>query len=51
MSQNELYNYTKEFRKQMTSLSRDNKSIPINEDSTILLNKFEIAKILMANYS
>ena len=28
----------------MTSLSRDNKSIPINEDSTIVLNKFEIAK-------
>tara|TARA_Y100000996_G_scaffold407336_1_gene384824 strand:- start:10 stop:966 length:957 start_codon:yes stop_codon:yes gene_type:complete len=44
MSQNELKNYTKQYRKQMTSLSRDNKSIPINEDSTIVLNKFEIAK-------
>ena len=44
MSQNELKNSTKQYRKQMTSLSRDNKSIPINEDSTIVLNKFEIAK-------
>mgnify|MGYP001200747082 CR=1 FL=1 len=44
MSQNELKNATKEYRKQMTSLSKDNKSIPVNEDSTIVLNKFEIAK-------
>ena len=44
MNQSELKSATKEYRKEMTSLSRDNKSIPINEDTTILLNKFEIAK-------
>ena len=44
MSQSELKSATKQYRKEMTSLSRDNKSIPINEDTTILLNKFEIAK-------
>ena len=44
MNQNELKNATKQYRKEMTSVSRDNKSIPINEDTTVLLNKFEIAK-------
>jgi hypothetical protein len=44
MSQNELKNATKQYRKQMTSFSKDNKSIVIDEDSTLLLNKFEIAK-------
>ena len=44
MSQNELKNATKQYRKQMTSFSKDNKSILIDEDSTLLLNKFEIAK-------
>jgi hypothetical protein len=44
MNQNELKNATKQYRKEMTSVSRDNKSIPINEDTTVLLNKFKIAK-------
>ena len=44
MSQNELKNATIQYRKQMTSFSKDNKSIVIDEDSTLLLNKFEIAK-------
>ena len=44
MSQNELKNATKQYRKQMTSFSKDNKSIVIDEHSTLLLNKFEIAK-------
>ena len=44
MSQNELKNATKQYRKQMTSFSKDNNSIVIDEDSTFLLNKFEIAK-------
>lgn len=44
MSKNELKEITKEYKKEMTSLSRDNKSIPINEDTSIILQKFEISK-------
>ena len=44
MTKNELKEITKEYKKEMTSLSRDNKSIPINEDTSIILQKFEISK-------
>ena len=44
MTKNELKEITKEYRKEMTSLSRDNKSIPINEDTSIIIQKFEISK-------
>ena len=44
MSKNELKEITKEYKKEMTSLSRNNKSIPINEDTSIILQKFEISK-------
>ena len=44
MNSQELKIATKEIRKQMTALSSNNKSIPINENVTINLNKFIIAK-------
>ena len=44
MNNSELIKSTKETRKILTSLSRDNKSIPINEDMTIILNRFKIAR-------
>jgi len=44
MNIQELKVATKEIRKQMTALSSNNKSIPINESMTINLNKFVIAK-------
>ena len=44
MNSQELKVATKEIRKQMTALSSNNKSIPINESMTINLNKFVIAK-------
>ena len=44
MNNSELIKSTKEIRKTLTSLSRDNKSILINEDMTIILNRFKIAR-------
>ncbi len=44
MSSTELAEQTKEIRKMITSLSGNNKSIPINEDMTINLSKFKISK-------
>ena len=44
MNNSELKEKTKEIRKMLTSLSGNNKSIPVNEDTTINLNKFVIAK-------
>jgi prepilin-type N-terminal cleavage/methylation domain-containing protein len=44
MNIQELKVATKEIRKQMTTLSNNNKSIPVNENMTINLNKFVIAK-------
>lgn len=44
MNNSELIKSTKETRKILTSLSRDNKSIPINENMTIILNRFKIAR-------
>ena len=44
MDNQELKEATKEIRKEITKLSGNNKSIPINESTTINLSKFEIAK-------
>ena len=44
MNNSELEESTKEIRKQLTLLAGNNKSILINEDMTINLNKFKIAK-------
>ena len=44
MNNSEISQKTKEIRKELTSLSGNNKSIPINENMTINLNKFKIAK-------
>ena len=44
MNSSELAEQTKEIRKMITSLSGNNKSIPINDDMTINLSKFEISK-------
>ena len=44
MNNSELAESTKEIRKQLTLLAGNNKSILINEDMTINLNKFKIAK-------
>ena len=44
MDNQELKEATKEIRKEITKLSGNNKSIPINESMTINLNKFDIAK-------
>ena len=44
MDNQELKKATKEIRKEITQLSGNNKSIPINESMTINLSKFEIAK-------
>ena len=44
MTNSELKKKTKEIRKDLTSLSGNNKSILINESMTINLNKFNIAK-------
>jgi ribosomal protein L29 len=44
MDNQELKEATKEIRKEITKLSGNNKSIPINESMTINLSKFEIAK-------
>ena len=44
MNSTELAEQTKEIRKMITSLSGNNKSIPINEDMTINLSKFKISK-------
>ena len=44
MNQTELNEQTKEIRKMITSLSGNNKSIPINDSMTINLSKFKISK-------
>ena len=44
MDNQELKKATKEIRKEITKLSGNNKSIPINESMTINLSKFNIAK-------
>ena len=44
MNATELAKQTKEIRKMITSLSGNNKSIPINDDMTINLSKFKISK-------
>ena len=44
MNSSELAEQTKEIRKMITSLSGNNKSIPINDDMTINLSKFKISK-------
>ena len=44
MNNSELKEKTKEIRKMLTLLAGNNKSILINEDMTINLNKFKIAK-------
>lgn len=44
MNNLELKEKTKEIRKMLTSLSGNNKSIPVNDEMTINLNKFKIAK-------
>ena len=44
MNQSELNQQTKEIRKMITSLSGNNKSIPINDSMTINLSKFKISK-------
>ena len=44
MNNSELAESTKEIRKQLTLLAGNNKSILINDDMTINLNKFKIAK-------
>ena len=44
MNESEIKEFTDELRKEMTSLSRDNKTIPINEDMSLVIKKFEIAK-------
>ena len=44
MNPTELAEQTKEIRKMITSLSGNNKSIPINDDMTINLSKFKISK-------
>ena len=44
MNNSELEESTKEIRKQLTLLAGNNKSILINDDMTINLNKFKIAK-------
>ena len=44
MNNSELEESTKEIRKMLTLLSGNNKSIPVNDEMTINLNKFKIAK-------
>tara|TARA_B100000427_G_scaffold313456_1_gene305808 strand:+ start:28 stop:972 length:945 start_codon:yes stop_codon:yes gene_type:complete len=44
MNESERKEFTDELRKEMTSLSRDNKTIPINEDTSLVIKKFKIAK-------
>ena len=44
MSLTELSDQSLEVRKMITSLSTDKKSIPINESTTVKLNKFKISK-------
>ena len=44
MNSSELAEQTKEIRKMITSLSGNNKSIPINDEMTINLSKFKISK-------
>ena len=44
MDNSELKESTKEIRKQLTLLAGNNKSILINDEMTINLNKFKIAK-------
>ena len=44
MDNSEISQKTKEIRKELTSLSGNNKSIPIMDGMTINLNKFKIAK-------
>ena len=44
MNNSELKEKTKEIRKMLTSLSGNNKSIPVNDEMTINLNKFKISK-------
>lgn len=44
MNQSELNQQTKEIRNMITSLSGNNKSIPINDSMTINLSKFKISK-------
>lgn len=44
MNNSQLKNKSKEIRRELTSLAGNNKSIPINDDMTINLNKFDIAK-------
>jgi len=44
MDNQELKEATKEIRKEITKLSGNNKSIPINDSMTINLSKFDIAK-------
>jgi len=44
MDNQELKEATKEIREEITKLSGNNKSIPINESMTINLSKFDIAK-------
>ena len=44
MNNQELKGKTKEIRKLITAMSGNNKSIPVNENMTINLNKFVIAK-------
>lgn len=44
MNNSQLKNKSKEIRRELTSLAGNNKSIPINDDMTINLNEFDIAK-------
>ena len=44
MNEPERKEFTDELMKEMTSLSRDNKTIPINEEMSLVIKKFNIAK-------
>ena len=44
MNESERKEFTDELKKEMTSLSRDNKTVPINEDMSLVIKKFKIAK-------
>ena len=44
MNDTEKKEFTDELRKEMTTLSRDNKTVPINEDMSLVIKKFNIAQ-------
>ena len=44
MNNNELKTATKKYRKDMTSIVGDNKTIPLNDEMTLIIKKFNISK-------